>query len=388
MYPFTGFTRVHSLVLLVRILVVTKPLSFLFQAVNKRFKEMYLNGFIQQDSNKTAFANETRDIFPHDDTPFNYINFVILVCLIPCILSGNLLMIVAICRFRKLRTCTNLLLGNLALSDLLVGFPTAPIYGAMYMSADLYRSKWLCLVKCTAVTASLSSTLIGLAVISVERYLSVFYPLHYSSWVTKKRIQIAILITWIYVIPVSLTLSLFGITSWNQTSVCDIFELIPKPFIITAHIVTIGICFPISFILYLLITCEIRKVRRSKKSSMSKTYKQQRVRSDTQRKEGLMMAGIFLLFVIFWLPSTIAIPLKYILPGQNVIENIKNLSVVIAMGNSVVNPVVFCWCKEELKVVFNAILFCKGDTSHYQSTRTTLYSRRHQSENLPDIFVI
>ena len=330
-----------------------------------------------QDNYNRSFENETYLSFPQYDGVgiFSVIEFSILVLIIPFTLIGNILVLVAVVRFRRLRTCMNILIMNLAISDLLVGCPTGPLYASIYIYPDLAGNKWLCLLKCASVTLSFSCSLISLCFISIERYLVVFFPLHYNTWVTKRRIKIAIVALWCYAILLSV-MPLLGVNTWNQAHTCEYYDLMPKEFTITGFVVTIGICFPTSAVIFVRITCEIKKVRKRVMNSTYGHYQRQRHREDREKRAGAMMAFIFLLFVVFWLPFAVAIPLKYVFTIQNMVSNVKNLTVVIAMGNSVVNPIVYCWCKEELRTAFMAILCCRRQ-QRVPDTRT--FRRKSQA---------
>ena len=348
---------------------------------------------MQQNWNKSIFGNETTtSLYDNGNETFNYVIFTILVFVIPGVLFGNIMVIIAIFKFKKLRTCMNLLLANLAASDLLVGFPTAPLYAVTYISPVLRHNRWLCLFKCMAVIASFSSSLLSLSAISIERFIAVFYPLHYSSWITKKRIKIAILVSWCYIIPISIT-PLLGLKPWHDGRICGIFELLPKPLTLTCHVVNLAICFPVAAVLFTVITLKIRKVQRRHNRSISDQsgHLTCNPRVESDKRAGIMMAYIFLLFIIFWSPSIIAIPLKYILPDQSSIEDFKNLSVVMAMGNSFVNPAVYCWCKTELKTAFITILLCKEkipqDPTQCQTSRGSTL-QRHQNDIWRELSVV
>lgn len=326
------------------------------------------------------------DFLQYDDSVFNYINFGLLVFLIPCILFGNITVLASIIRFRKLHTCMNILIANLAIGDLLVGFPTSPLYALIYIHTDIGRSKWLCLVKTTSVIASFSCTLLTLAAISVERYVALFHPLHYNFWLTKKRVKLAIAAIWCYVIPVSVA-PLFGINTWNQFHSCEYFDLLPKALTITAFVVTLGISFPMSAVLFTIITCKIRTVQ---KRVMIIKFNQHNKwsRTDKEKTAGIMMAFMFLLFVVFWSPFAVVIPLKYVSEDRNLIENIKNLTLVIAMANSAVNPIVYCWCKEELRMAMCSTVWCKIIQQRTQIKRQRRVIQKDPQESAENVFSV
>lgn len=326
-----------------------------------------------EDKLNSSFGNNTQHgCVQYDGAIFNYINFGILILLLPTILLGNITVLVSVIRFRRLHTCMNLLIANLAAGDLLVAIPAGLLYALMYIHTEFGKNKWLCLAKSTAISTSFTCSLATLAFISVERYLAVFRPLHYKVWLTKKKVKTAITAFWFMLIPISV-LPLF-VNTWDRTHACDYFELLPRWYGITGFSINLGIFFSTSAILFTLTTC---KIRRFQKRVSSLKYNQRRklsIRLEKDKKAGIMMAFIFLLFVIFWTPFVVMTPMKYILTDRRLIENIKNLTVVIAMANSAVNPIVFCWCKEELRTAMCLLIPCKDTQLQNKNTASEIFS--------------
>ena len=310
---------------------------------------------------------------------FSYVEFSILTVLTPCVLVGNISVLACLIKFPRLRTSMNLLIANLAIGDVLIGLLTAPLYALMYISEELSMNKWLCLIKFSAVIGSFSCTLITLALLSVERYLAVFHPLHYNAWITKQRMKIAIAIVWMYILPISGMAIILGLNKWDEKPNCEYFDLLPEAFTITSFVVTTGISFPVAVICFSIITYKIRKVQKRVRTMKHLQQRGAESRADREKRAGMMMAFIFLLFIIFWLPFAMIIPFRYVLADIRVIGNLKNLAVVIAMGNSVVNPIVYCWCKPELRMAICSVLQCKSVRNRAQTLthRNTAY--RHNN---------
>ncbi|XP_039674278.1 trace amine-associated receptor 13c-like [Perca fluviatilis] len=107
----------------------------------------------------------------------------------------NLLVIISISHFRQLQTPTNLLLLSLAVSDFFVGF-------LMFFQIILIDGCWfLGDLMCTLyqylayiITSASAGTMV---LISVDRYVAICYPLHYSTKVTYKRVQVCVCLCWI-----------------------------------------------------------------------------------------------------------------------------------------------------------------------------------------------
>ncbi|XP_026222764.1 trace amine-associated receptor 13c-like [Anabas testudineus] len=109
----------------------------------------------------------------------------------------NLLVIISISHFRQLHTPTNLLLLSLAVSDFLVGLIVMPFQ--MFLTEPCWLLGDLVCVLCNVIPfITICSSVGNMVLISVDRYVAICDPLHYSTKITQKRVQISVLLCWIY----------------------------------------------------------------------------------------------------------------------------------------------------------------------------------------------
>ncbi|XP_033471296.2 trace amine-associated receptor 13c-like [Epinephelus lanceolatus] len=107
----------------------------------------------------------------------------------------NLLVIISISHFKQLHTPTNLLLLSLAVSDFFVGL-------LMFFQIVLIDGCWIfgdimCAVYQYLSFIITSSSVTTIMLISADRYVAICYPLHYSTKVTHKRVQVCVCLCWI-----------------------------------------------------------------------------------------------------------------------------------------------------------------------------------------------
>lgn len=116
---------------------------------------------------------------------------------------GNVLVLVALYRFKKLRSMSNCLIGNLAVSDLLLALSVLPIsttYDLLgyWVYGEIMCTIWLCIdvLYCTA-------SVWGLCTIAVDRYTATVYPVWYLEKKSPTRALVYIIFVWMFSIIVS-----------------------------------------------------------------------------------------------------------------------------------------------------------------------------------------
>ncbi|XP_059198488.1 trace amine-associated receptor 13c-like [Centropristis striata] len=111
----------------------------------------------------------------------------------------NLLVIISISHFRQLHTPTNLLLLSLATSDLLVGLLLMPVE-IIYIEACWFLGDVACTMYYVVDYIITTASVANMVLISVDRYIAICDPLHYSAKVTKKRAQVCVCLCWIWAV--------------------------------------------------------------------------------------------------------------------------------------------------------------------------------------------
>ena len=126
-------------------------------------------------------------------------------CIIVCV-TGNVLVLLSLKRYRNLRSPANAILGSLAISDLLMSLPMfIRIYS---LSVKDFKGTHV------DIEAGISTTLVAtaslhIAFISIDRFISIRYALRYITIMTMTRVVKALVLLWsVAVIVVGLVLLL------------------------------------------------------------------------------------------------------------------------------------------------------------------------------------
>ena len=111
---------------------------------------------------------------------------------------GNLLVICAFLRTRRLQTVTNYFIASLAFADALVAVFVLPL--SIY-SYQRQRSWKLGLILCDLWVSSdvllCTSSILNLTCISVDRYMAITKPLTYTAYRSKFLARMMILLVWV-----------------------------------------------------------------------------------------------------------------------------------------------------------------------------------------------
>ncbi|XP_067458779.1 trace amine-associated receptor 13c-like [Thunnus thynnus] len=109
----------------------------------------------------------------------------------------NLLVIISVSHFRQLHTPTNLLLLSLAVSDILVGLVVIP--GAVLQQTSCWFLGDLMCFLCHYVSFIITSSSVGnMVLISVDRYVAICDPLHYTTRITVRRVKLCVCLCWFF----------------------------------------------------------------------------------------------------------------------------------------------------------------------------------------------
>ncbi|CAL8273452.1 unnamed protein product [Merluccius merluccius] len=109
---------------------------------------------------------------------------------------GNVMTILVVSKYRDMRTTTNLYLGSMAVSDLLIFLCMPPDLYRMWRYRPWRFGDALCKLFQFVSESCTYSTILSITALSVERYLAICFPLRAKALVTKRRVRALILLLW------------------------------------------------------------------------------------------------------------------------------------------------------------------------------------------------
>ncbi|XP_046333332.2 adenosine receptor A2b-like [Haliotis rufescens] len=314
-------------------------------------------------SNSTAFTSmDTGDV-----KLYGVIQAAIDLCLVPFIIGGNALVIIAILTTPKLQVPTNFFILSLAVADLLVGVLVLPIYSLYYLEvASAMKNKYLCLVRYATVICSCGGSLLNLVCIAVDRYIAIIYPLRYQALVTPFRVKVTIFVLWFYSVLMSL-LPLMGWNKWTEDANCVIFKVMSPIWIILSDFLLGAVCLSLTIVLYARVFSVAYRQHKLMESTSSWMPDELRLRQKREIKSAKVMAFVLLMFVIFWVPYFVLAPMKYIdgVPADMIVT-IKDFALCLSFSNSLINPIIYGFLRRDFKAAFKRFLFVQMQRYRYQ----------------------
>ncbi|XP_026222768.1 trace amine-associated receptor 8a-like [Anabas testudineus] len=265
----------------------------------------------------------------------------------------NLLVIISISHFRQLHTPTNLLLLSLAVSDFLVGLIVMP-FQILFSEPCWLLGDLVCALYYLLPFITISASVGNMVMISVDRYVAICDPLQYPTKFTLKRVQISVLLCWIYSVLYSFLILFDNLKQPGRYNSCY-GECVIN--INGAVDIVISFIIPISsiIILYLRVFVVAVSQARSMRSHIA-AVKLQRSVTVTVKKSELKAARtlgvVVAVFLMCYCPSYCVSLSGYDL----MVGSSANFFVFfLVMFNSCLNPLIYAffypWFRKSIKLI-------------------------------------
>ena len=255
-------------------------------------------------------------------------------------------------RKKKLRTKSNWLLVSLAVIDLLTGGINMPL--VIYLGiAEKLDMELIIMADVTSVCCA-AITMLSLYSVVFNRFLSLCYPLKYTSWVTKRKIVTAIIFNWSVAIVVSY------IRLWW---LYPVFQGVPSPTERQDAIESDRIYYITGCCLYLLIITTlllqfigmfivVRRLRDNEAACCSVSSQSESPHASVKReiKVVSVFAAMYFAFLICWTPLVV---IRLLLrtgikpPSIQVMDSLT----VIRFLTSIIDPMLYTFFKYDTHMV-------------------------------------
>ncbi|XP_035287197.1 trace amine-associated receptor 13c-like [Anguilla anguilla] len=293
-----------------------------------------------------------------------YMSVAVVVSLTVC---GNLLVIISICHFKQLQTPTNFLVLSLAMADFLVGVIVMPLYFTMWIDP------WRCfdILYCTTFkVAAYYFTCISIynvALITLDRYLALSNPFHYSMKMTVNVTLRMIAILWLYSLIYSMVLLYFNgdITDMKADITCgECSVTVNKVWAIVDFI--IAFVLPCSMIVIInLKIFAIAKKHANKIRSVRKCPKNDHGSMASERKAAKSLGILVAVFLLCLVPYYVSAFVDIYFRNKSVHLAISITAPLVYL-NSSINPIIYAlfypWFQRSVKLILT-LRICGKESS-------------------------
>ena len=304
----------------------------------------------------------------HNRYTTNFITGIINSIFSPVAVIGNFAVLFIIFRTAWLREPSSLLLGCLAVCDMLVGVIVQPSYVSFRLSEN--RDNFVpCLVRMTYSTSFFicyGVSFLTLNAISYERYMALALHLRYKALVTKRRVLMLAALIWI---------SNTSLTCLQWAGINTTVRAI--------HLTLWFVCLLTSGLLQFKIVGIVRRhhdeIRRQEiqLNSYANSYRR-------QLKLAVNIAYIVGIYIFFNLPVLVVTTYHQIVQGNLSSYNYYSWVETVALLNSSLNPIVCCWRSRNIrKAIFKHLavwITCTCNTLNAENERpeaSGINSRRY-----------
>lgn len=294
-------------------------------------------------------------------------------------LPSNVIIIVSIIQQKLYREPTHILLLNLAISDSLVCLLVMPkVIVAGFAGSYIFGDSDF--VRCQVCQSGL--ILVGLTLISmytigflsVDRFVFIKFPLHYSRYVTPRRVFLVVAAAWLLSFSVALIpISGFGEYKYSYTTSSCILNLLGR----TKTIYYVGVLLVLNLVPVVVavvsniwIACFVRKeiqnvyrIRKTLSGSqqlrIQKLNMQKAVRRKKNRKQLTLIrvfGALLIACIVVWLPVVVHIILLQTVDPNNIPLGVYMLVYLCLILHSVLHPLIEGCFIPEIKIAFNNIL--------------------------------
>ena len=282
-------------------------------------------------------------------------------------LVGNILVICVIVSKKKMRTILNLLLLNLASSDIIFCCICIPFVSYHYAADSWTIGPLMCKLSQYLIYVCVYVTTSTLVCIAVFRFMTIVHPVSSQTFRTKKNILIIVVAIWIFNllfnIPILLIyrVNVFHIDiSIEPYYYCGMAnKAIGQKIFLVFFVLTYIIPLVSITILYILITRYLHKAREQamklKRNSSTSTIRTKKAQMSHATR---LLFIVCTIFAVCWFPLHLHLLMSYfgLNPATKVYEVFRVLCHCLAYSNCCMNPIIYNYASKDFRKNFRLVL--------------------------------
>ncbi|CAM4593206.1 lysophosphatidic acid receptor 3 [Lepidochelys kempii] len=275
------------------------------------------------------------------------------------IFISNSLVIAAVVKNKRFHFPFYYLLANLAAADFFAGiayvylmFNTGPV------SKTLTVNRWF--LRQGLLDTSLTASLVNLFVIAVERHMSVVRMRVHSN-LTKKRVTFLILLIW----AIAIFMGAVPTLGWNclcNISTCSSLAPIYSRSYLIFWTVSNLVVFFIMVVVYLRIYMYVQRKTNVLSPHTSGSISRRRTPVKLMKTVMTVLGA----FVVCWTPGLVVLLLDGLNCTHCGVQHVKRWFLLLALLNSVMNPVIYSYKDDEMSNTMRRIMCCSSDDKSHE----------------------
>ena len=286
---------------------------------------------------------------------------------------GNGLLLCSICTHKTLRSRSNTLVANLAISDFLIGGTALPSDVITKILSEAKKDKFVCLLHNAFFVGFVGASVLSLFFISLERYSAIMSPLKY--YTNASRTSPVVSVTTVWIVSISLGIvPLLGWNSWQPGVLCKSEFVYFKGYIYLVLTLYIALIIT-SIILYVIVVRKILKqiqyyekgrAGHNGRVSINRNYDSFTYKNIKKTKIRIFVLGVF---AFCWAPFTILTILKaYFISESRIVTILGSYFAALGLLNSGLNWIVFGLLNNSMRKAFKDVLLCSYNRKMTVST--------------------
>lgn len=323
-------------------------------------------------ANKTCFFLEVI-LFQVTDRPLyitTIVTSVINTVFAVFAIMGNSVIVFVLIRTSALRTCSNLFLGNLVLSDLLVGAMVQPLF-VIYKIGETLGNHSCQAHALFATSAWLCSgmSFLTLTALNCERGIAIFAPLRYKTLVSPRRVLGISLCMWLSALLL-VSSRFYGLTN-------------AAFYVISCTIIVV------SLMTFLIISIQIYRVVQRHRTQIASTLPLDILQREAHEAgHARNVAWVTFIFFMCYLP-TLAVMIAYTIVDYSAsLKTVYLCSDTLVFLNSSLNPGIYCWRNKSIRkavlkyLKLNGTAYSNGMQTHRRLSRPAVITDNIQMDSL------